>query len=137
MEQEPKELLSHEVPFLLFPQIWHFVKSIRDQRSKSVYDSLLLPRCVLAEKNRMIQVRLIAVRKGEGCGWVGGVVAEGCRKIMVIKVLLRATSFSDPLLTQRCHHCIHLEKKKALDVSKSLSNRTCLIITLNYLKFEG
>lgn len=45
-ELEPKELLSPEVPFLLFSQIWHFVKSIKDERS-SVCDSLLLLGCVL------------------------------------------------------------------------------------------
>lgn len=48
---------------------------------------------------------------------VGGrVMAEelDCGKVMVIKVLLRATSFSDPLLTQKCHHCIHLEKEKGI-----------------------
>lgn len=33
-------------------------------------------------------------------------------KVMVIKVLLRDTSFSDLLLTQKCHHCIHSEEKK-------------------------
>ena len=43
--------------------------------------------------------------------------------------------FSDPLLTQML--LLHsFRGKKALDVSKSLSNRTCLIIILNYLKFE-
>lgn len=71
--------------------------------------------------------------------WVSGrVMAEelDCGKVMVIKVLLQATSFLDPLLTQKCHPCIHLEKKKAIDVSKSLSNRTCLIIIFNHLKFE-
>lgn len=53
-------------------------------------------------------------------------------KVMVIKVLLRDTSFSDLLLTQKCHHCIHSEeKKKELDVSKFLSNRTCLTIIFN------
>ena len=42
--------------------------------------------------------------------WVSGrVMAEELDggKVMVIKVLLKVTSFSDPLLTQKCH----LEKK--------------------------
>lgn len=47
--------------------------------------------------------------------YVGGrVMAEelDCGKVMLIKVLLGAMSFSDPLLTQKCHHCICLEGKK-------------------------
>lgn len=61
----------------------------------------------------MIQVRLITVRKGVRVYVGGRVMADelDCGKVMVIKVLLRATSFSDPLLTQKCHQCIYLEKK--------------------------
>ena len=47
--------------------------------------------------------------------WVSGrVVAEelDCGKVMVIKVFLKATSFSNPLLTQKCHPYTYSEGKK-------------------------
>ena len=44
------------------------LSSALETREVRVSDSLLLVGCVLLEKNRMIQVRLIPVRKGVGCG---------------------------------------------------------------------
>lgn len=87
------------------------------------------------EKNRVIQVRLVMVREKVGpSGWRGRDSGIGVRFLKGNGNKSTAQGHILLKLFLKCHSCIYLEEKKALDVSKSLSKRTCLLIIFNHLE---